>query len=79
MDTTPSDDRWRGTSDARATVMARAQSSPAQRLAWLEDSLTLAMASGALSRDRSVREAEAEAWAKEYAGPAPSTSMGHTS
>ncbi|CAN5595869.1 hypothetical protein BH23ACT6_BH23ACT6_20220 [soil metagenome] len=62
MTATVPDDLWRGTSDAHATAMARAQSSPSERLAWLEDSLTLAMSSGALPRDRQGRQQVADAW-----------------
>lgn len=55
--------RWRGTSDSTAALHARAATTPGQRLAWLEDSLLLAQASGALARDRAQRQAMAQQWA----------------
>ena len=59
------DDLWRGTSDTSSALRARADSSPAERLAWLEESLLLAEASGALALDRARRQARVDAWARE--------------
>ena len=57
-------DAWRGTSDARATIAARAATTPGERLRWLEESLLLAEASGALARVRARRhQQEMAAWA----------------
>lgn len=63
MATTTDDDRWRGTSDSVTTLRFRASTTPAQRLAWLEECLTLAVASGALASDRRRRQEWADAWA----------------
>lgn len=62
MSTTEADDLWRGTSDTRSAIRARAATTPAQRLAWLEESLLLAQASGAVARDRARRQSQAEEW-----------------
>ncbi|WP_298885144.1 hypothetical protein [uncultured Serinicoccus sp.] len=62
MSTTQAADLWRGTSDARSAIEARAATTPAQRLAWLEESLQLALASGALARDRARRQRQADDW-----------------
>ena len=62
MTGTTHDDSWRGVSDAHATLRARAASTPAQRLSWLEESLTLAAASGALAQDRARRQRQADSW-----------------
>ena len=59
------DDLWRGTSGTSSALRARAGSSPAERLAWLEESLLLAEASGALALDRARRQARVDAWARE--------------
>ncbi len=54
---------WRGTSDAYAVLRGRASSTtPGQRLAWLEECLLLAQASGALARDRTRRQRWADTW-----------------
>ncbi|GAA5165954.1 hypothetical protein [Ornithinimicrobium tianjinense] len=63
MSTTKAEDLWRGTSDTGSAIRARAATSPAQRLEWLEESLLLAQASGALARDRARRQRQAEEWA----------------
>lgn len=63
------DDGWRGVSDAHATLRARAASTPAQRFTWLEESLTLAAASGALARDRARRQQQADSWLQHGASP----------
>lgn len=60
---------WRGTSDAPAALRARAASTPAARLAWLEDSLLLAEATGALALDRAQRQRSADRWAAEVGEP----------
>ena len=65
MTTGDGDDLWRGTSDTSSALRARARSTPAQRLAWLEETLLLAEASGALARDRARRQERADAWALE--------------
>ena len=55
---------WRGTSDGPVATRARAAgSTPGQRLAWLEESLLLAQASGALAQDRARRQRKADTWA----------------
>lgn len=59
---TMDDDLWRGTSDTRAALRARAATTPAQRLQWLEESLLLAEASGALALDRARRQRLADRW-----------------
>ncbi|WP_022924612.1 hypothetical protein [Serinicoccus marinus] len=64
MSATQAEDLWRGTSDARSAIQARATTTPAQRLAWLEESLLLAQASGALARDRARRQRQADEWAR---------------
>ncbi|MFK5634018.1 MULTISPECIES: hypothetical protein [unclassified Ornithinimicrobium] len=64
MTATTPEDIWHGTSDARAVIRARAATTPGQRLAWLEESLLLALASGALARDRAQRQSAADAWAR---------------
>ncbi|SOC53750.1 hypothetical protein [Ornithinimicrobium cerasi] len=66
---TDEDDLWRGTSDAPALLRARASTTPAQRLAWLEESLLLAQASGALTLERARRQQLADSW--EPPGPRP--------
>lgn len=54
---------WRGTSDGPVVARARAAgSTPGQRLAWLEESLLLARASGALAQDRARRQRRADTW-----------------
>lgn len=53
---------WAGTSDSGAVLRARAETTPAERLAWLEESLLLAQASGALARDRARRQRWADTW-----------------
>lgn len=64
MGMTNPDDVWAGTSDIPATVRRRAElTTPAQRLAWLEESLLLAQASGALARERARRQRLADGWA----------------
>lgn len=63
MSTTEAGDLWRCTSDTGSAIRARAETTPAQRLAWLEESLLLAQASGALERDRVRRQREADEWA----------------
>lgn len=66
----PTDDPWwRGVSDAPATLRARAATTPAQRLAWLEESLALAAASGALGRDRARRQRQADTWQADETPP----------
>ncbi|MGC5583789.1 hypothetical protein ACQE98_11680 [Ornithinimicrobium sp. W1679] len=65
MTTRDVDDLWRGTSDTSSAVRARSRSSPAERLAWLEETLLLAEASGALGLDRARRQASADTWARE--------------
>ncbi|WP_130014784.1 hypothetical protein [Serinicoccus sediminis] len=62
MSTTKAEHLWRGTSDAGSAIQARAATTPAQRLEWLEESLLLAQASGALERDRARRHAQAQEW-----------------
>ena len=59
---TSTDDRWSGTSDSRAVIAARLQSTPTERLAWLGDSLELLVATGALPRLREERQRESDAW-----------------
>ena len=54
---------WSGTSDGPAALRARSELTVEQRLAWLEDAVDLAEASGALAADRARRQAEADAWA----------------
>lgn len=68
----PDESRWRGTSDASATVLARAESTPLARLQWLEDALELAEASGALSAERRRRQQDADAWT-----PGPGAGTAH--
>lgn len=53
---------WSGTSDGPAAVRARSSLTVEQRLAWLDEALELAEASGALAADRARRQAEADAW-----------------
>lgn len=65
MTTPDRDDLWRGTSDTPSALRARARSSPAERLTWLEETLLLAEASGALGLDRARRQDRADAWALE--------------
>jgi hypothetical protein len=62
MSATESESVWHGTSDTTFALMMRAQTTPGQRLAWLEESLLLAQASGALGRDRAERQALADRW-----------------
>lgn len=62
MSSTMDEDLWRGTSDSRAVLRARAATTPAQRLEWLEESLLLAEASGALALDRARRQRVADRW-----------------
>ena len=48
----------------RAQQRSIARATPAQRLAWLEEALRLAAASGALQRVRAQRQADCDrAWA----------------
>lgn len=53
---------WSGTSDGPAARHARAALTVEQRVAWLDDAIDLAAATGALAIDRSRRQAEADAW-----------------
>lgn len=53
---------WRGTSDGPAAVRARAALTVEQRVAWLDEALDLAAATGALAAERARRQAEADAW-----------------
>jgi hypothetical protein len=55
---------WSGTSDGAAALRARAAMTVEQRLAWLEEVLDLALATGALAADRARRQAAADAWAQ---------------
>lgn len=55
-----------GTSDSAATVRARATATLELRFEWLSDALEFALATGALSRDRAQRQAEADRWAREW-------------
>lgn len=54
---------WSGTSDGAAALHTRAAMSVEQRMAWLEETLDLALATGALSAERARRQALADAWA----------------
>lgn len=62
MSTSKTEDLWRGTSDTGSAIRARAETTPAQRLEWLEESLLLAQASGALAQDRDRRQRQSEEW-----------------
>ena len=53
---------WSGTSDGPAAARSRARMTPAQRIEWLEESLDLALATGALDADRARRQAAADSW-----------------
>lgn len=58
-----SESLWQGTSDEPPALRARASNTtPGQRVAWLEESLLLAQASGALGRDRARRQRWADTW-----------------
>ena len=57
---------WEG--DVRAKREAWAATTPAERLEWLEESLTFARDVGALSFDRARRAAEARRWTEQYGG-----------
>ena len=62
---------WSGTSDGPAALRARSELTVEQRLAWLEDAVDLAEASGALAADRARRQAEADAWGSRPIRPVP--------
>ena len=55
-----------GPGDHEAVAVAQrqawAQTTPGERLAWLEESLEFALASGALARDRARRAEAARRW-----------------
>lgn len=53
---------WSGTSDGPAAMRARASLSVEQRVAWLDEAIDLAAATGALAMDRARRQAEADTW-----------------
>ena len=53
---------WSGTSDGPAASRSRSRLTPAQRIEWLEESLDLALATGALDADRARRQAVADTW-----------------
>lgn len=53
---------WSGTSDGAAAELARAALTLEERLAWLDEAIELAAATGALAVDRARRQAEADAW-----------------
>ena len=55
---------WSGTSDGPAAAHARAAVTVGQRLAWLDEAIELAAATGALAADRARRQAEADAWGR---------------
>lgn len=55
---------WRGTSDARPTLIARAHSTPEARLRWLEEVMHLALAGGALQAERQRRQRQADRWSR---------------
>lgn len=65
------EDLWRGTSDTRSVLRARAATTPAQRLEWLEETLLLAEASGTLARDRARRQQLADRWAAQALSVVP--------
>ena len=69
MSTPEAGPAWRGTSDTTAALLARAATTPGQRLAWLEESLLLAQATGAIARDRARRQAVADLWIVRQPGP----------
>ena len=54
---------WSGTSDGPAARRARVGLTLEERVAWIQEALDLAAASGARARDRARRQAEADAWA----------------
>lgn len=56
---------WSGTSDGPAARCARTGLTLEERVAWIEEALDLAAATGALARDRSRRQAEADSWGRE--------------
>ncbi|MCA1780893.1 MAG: hypothetical protein ABR500_12075 [Dermatophilaceae bacterium] len=53
---------WSGTSDGPAALRARAALTVEQRVAWLDEALDLALASGALATYRARCQAEADCW-----------------
>lgn len=65
MSSTKAEDLWRGTSEAPAVIRARAATTPGERLAWLEEAQALALASGAIARDRARRQREANSWERQ--------------
>ena len=53
---------WSGTSDGAAASLSRSRLTATQRIEWLEESLDLALATGALAADRARRQAVADTW-----------------
>jgi hypothetical protein len=55
---------WRGDWDEVGRVQRQAwrETTPDERLRWLEDALRFAMEAGALQRDRAGRAAKAQRW-----------------
>lgn len=70
MTTPTADDAWWGTSDSPTAVRARALTTPAERLAWLEETREFALASGALAAelDRRHRAQDAEWYRGQHPG-----------
>lgn len=67
------DDRapdWRGDWEATGRAQRRAwrETTPDERLRWLEGALVLALEAGALQRERAGRAAAARRWADNDAG-----------
>lgn len=54
---------WRGTSDAPATLLRRADTTPMERWTMLAELVEFAAESGSLARARKQAQDEADAWA----------------